>query len=586
MHDESHTPVLSDVFARVDLLTVPARLELSELLATPAGIPALTADQVAALPLPSTEAGRRDLPTAIEQGLGPGGLGELRHLTLAEVVPLVVGCPGGPAGAGAPTRLCAILERAQRTTWSSLAGVTMEEMSGWTGFGPAALATLTAAAVRASLAATTPPAGAGETPAEPGSPSLGLLLRHDDSAGGTLRLTLEAYASGEAPVDVAAAARNLLAAASCAADPHLALLDRIWTAAGHHRARAVLAHRCLTLDQRLPVGEVAAALEVSQNRVAQIVARAGELARAAALTEEGALGALVGNLGARLGTACRLGAVDEALGALGLPGRSDPRSALLVWLAGPYLPVKGHAGWVATDPATLLADTKRLLSNDGGVHQPDHLSADLQAAGIAPHDIDAWLAQQPALAMVDGLMVTLTGSPADVAERLLSATGKAMTAAELAALAPHGHTAQILDQRLRRDPRFVRVDRQRFEPTEWGSTAYAEPAPPPPTELFPRTGRSQLRVEVDAASLRGAAEPVPPQVVEALGLPCGGRRTFTTRFGPITLSYKATEPTRGSVRPIALAAGATEGDVLVIDFDAATGDASVELLVAASSAAS
>jgi hypothetical protein len=86
--------------------------------------------------------------------------------------------------------------------------------------------------------------------------------------------------------------------------------------------------------------------------------------------------------------------------------------------------------------------------------------------------------------------------------------------------------------------------------------------------------------------LRGASEPVPLHVVEALGLPCGGRRTFTTRFGPVALSHKATQPIRGSMRPVALAAGATEGDALLLEFDAATGDASVELVLASSSAAS
>jgi len=173
-----------------------------------------------------------------------------------------------------------------------------------------------------------------------------------------------------------------------------------------------------------------------------------------------------------------------------------------------------------------------------------------------------------------------------VAERLLSASGRAMAATELVAAAKAPVTAEALDTRLRRDARFVRVDEHRFELAEWGSTPFTEPGAPPPAQLFPAAGRSQLRIEVDAAVLRGAGDPVPLAVVEALGVPCGGRRTFATRFGPVALSHAATKATRGSVRPVALAAGACVGDALVLDFDAATGDASVELLLASSSAAS
>lgn len=128
---------------------------------------------------------------------------------------------------------------------------------------------------------------------------------------------------------------------------------------------------------------------------------------------------------------CRVATVDGALAGRRLPARHDPRSALLVWLAGPYLPLSGQGGWLAPDPANVLAETRRALAEDGAVRPFDHLVADLEAAGFAAHDVGDWLATQ-AVTIVDGLVVALSPNAADIAERLLSATGRAMTAADLA----------------------------------------------------------------------------------------------------------------------------------------------------------
>lgn len=126
-----------------------------------------------------------------------------------------------------------------------------------------------------------------------------------------------------------------------------------------------------------------------------------------------------------------------------------------------------------------------------------------------------------------------------------------------------------------------------------GQRGLTEPPAPPTAELLPggqrdgaSPGRARLRIEVDAAVLRGASDPVPQAVVLALGVPSGGRRTFPTRFGPVALVHTTAQPTRGSVRPVVLAAGARTGDALVLEFDATAGDASVELVLASSSVAS
>ncbi|MGH9188749.1 MAG: hypothetical protein ACRD0Q_01740 [Acidimicrobiales bacterium] len=582
---------LRHVFPRLDVLAAPVRLQLSELLASPGSVPAVLAQEIADLPLPRTEAARRALRVVIEKGFGRDALALLGTMALSDVVPAIGTHAGGISFAGCPSRLRELLARQGAATWADLGALTLGAMARWTGVGLPTLAGLVGSAVEAALAAGPTPAGEErEDQAEPHqseSAALALLLHHDNLIGGTLRRALDAHASGDGPAEVRAAATRVLAAADRAGDPRLRLLDRVWHAAGDHRARGVLAHRALRIDAPTPTNEIAEALGLSNSQVLKIEARARALARDAV---DGRVGELAAGLAGRLGSVGPIAAIDGALAALGLPARHDPRSALLVWLAGPYVTLSGHPGWVATDPAAVLAETRRLLHEDGGVRLLDHVVADLESAGIPSHDVGLWLGAQP-VAVVDGLVVTRSGSPADVAERLLSATGRAMTVTELAAMVSRPNGMAISDPHLRRDPRFVRVDRDRFELAEWGGTAFTEPPAPGP-ELFPGAGhhgapggRSRLHIEVDAAVLRGAADAVPLSVVDALGLPCGGQRTFTTRFGPVALNHKAVQPTRGSVRPIALAAGATEGDLLLFEFDASTGGASVELVAASSTAA-
>ncbi len=587
--DDGSLTRLEQLFPRLDVLSSAARLQLSELLATPFAPPALLGEEIAqlALPRPMADSLRQSIRALIEKGVDPDGLTSIRALRLSDVVPSVGICAGGPADAGCPARLREVLRRNDATTWATLAPLTLEEMARWTNVGPQALASLIGLALAAVLDHGPAPVDDSIEPSviETAPALVALLLGHERSIGcHGLRVALEGHADGDGPADIRAAAARLLAATDRAGHPRLALLGKAWEAAGDHRDQGLLFHRALRLDQRPAAKELAGALGVSVNRVAQLQARAGQSARVAA-GGAAAISTLVADLQTRLGSVCQLAAVDHALGDLALPRHDDPRSALLVWLAGPYQPVSGQAGWVATEPAAFFDDTRRILHEDGGVRRAEDVAADLGAAGLAADDVEEWLAGQPVLVLND-LVVALSGSGPDVAERMLSATGRAMTATELSATAMPTTT---LDGRLRRDIRFVRIDRDHFELAEWGGEPFAEPSPAP-AELFPgaaagRRGRSRLRIEVDAAVLRGRIDPVPLAVVEALGVPCGGRRTFTTRFGPVALSHAATQPTRGSMRPVALAVGARAGDTLVLEFDAATGDASVELEPASSSVA-
>ncbi len=76
--------------------------------------------------------------------------------------------------------------------------------------------------------------------------------------------------------------------------------------------------------------------------------------------------------------------------------------------------------------------------------------------------------------------------------------------------------------------------------------------------------------------LRGSEAAVPAALVEGVGLAPLARRTFSSRWGPVTLAHDGPQPTRGSVRAIALAAGAHADDTLLLGFSAA-GDVTVEV---------
>lgn len=98
-----------------------------------------------------------------------------------------------------------------------------------------------------------------------------------------------------------------------------------------------------------------------------------------------------------------------------------------------------------------------------------------------------------------------------------------------------------------------------------------------PRSARPAAVRAWLTVEVDPPLTAGSPAPVPPALVRALGLGLGQRRTFASRYGPVTISNDGPEPTRGPLRPLALGAGAEPGDSLVLGFGP-DGDVLVQLI--------
>jgi len=91
--------------------------------------------------------------------------------------------------------------------------------------------------------------------------------------------------------------------------------------------------------------------------------------------------------------------------------------------------------------------------------------------------------------------------------------------------------------------------------------------------------RAWLSAIVDDDLMRGGECSVPESIVRCLGIGWRQRRTFSSRYGPVTLTNDGAEPSRGPLRPIAMAVGAGPGDVLVLGF-AAGGDVVVEVCAA------
>ena len=166
----------------------------------------------------------------------------------------------------------------------------------------------------------------------------------------------------------------------------------------------------------------------------------------------------------RIGSAAPRAAVADVLASHQMPDLADSRSLLLLWLAGPYLPVDGRPEWLATEPRRLIAETNRLLHDDGGVRVAEQVAKELEHhLGVAPQHVKSWLLAQPVQA-IEGLLVVTSGAPGDVAERALCATGRAMTVEELARWTrssgrPSGgaNGTDGLWALLRRDRRFVEI---------------------------------------------------------------------------------------------------------------------------------
>ena len=253
-----------------------------------------------------------------------------------------------------------------------------------------------------------------------------------------------------------------------------------------------------------------------------------------------------------LGQAVTTQGIETALVLAGLPSLGDPAGALAVWLIGPYSPVAGFDAWWSPQPTELIDATRRLLAEGGGVHTLPALVADVINLGVADTQAVEWISVQDVRIVYD-IVVSRGGRPSSVAIRALEATGRAMSAHELASWLPAGGGLTAAVTMLRRNPVFVETGPDEWELTDWGGQPVVQPV--------------SVEVPVTASVMAGDTSEAPGALASLLALVPGTERKLSTRFGPFVVSYDGSIVVRGSVRPVVLASGATIGDVLVFDVD-------------------
>ena len=552
MGHASAPPCVRDLFTACDELPPRARLQLAGLVDQPGRPLPLFAGQIDHHLLPRDVVGFVETLTL---GLGPV-IANLHTGTLGQLVPAIAAHPGGLATHSNAIRLHNAANRYGGSTWAALSSLTFGEINDWANVGPGSVHLLVGCALHdaAQLVADGQPLP--RTPTE-----LALLLVYDTS--GVLRETLAQLAAEPHPPEIRSAASKLLGNSPEAAELRLvdrallASLDRVFAAVGDRRGLTSFEHQTLAF-KRATYPQMALALSLSMNRVSQLRNRAELTINSALDAAPRHVFEVTLQLNERLGRAAPTTAVDAALADLGLPPSHDTRSQLLLWRAGPYRPLKDDPAWLATDGIDLVTATTEYVRDDGGVRPLEQLRKELLDLGLLEDHIGAWLMARQTL-VVDDLVIATTGSIADVAARLLDAGGKALSIDELAQL--QGASRRALTSALANDRRFVEVAQSTFELLDWHPGLPAAGQPVEPVELA---------VVVDAEVLKGASAAIPDALALALGVRPGGRRIFSSRFGPLTISDECGHTQRGSLRLIALASGAVLGAVLHLCFDPAS----------------
>ena len=403
--------------------------------------------------------------------------------------------------------------------------------------------------------------------------------------------------SGEAPAEVSAATERLLRAHAPWALDVVGLAQCFIEAAGGPRDQRLFLSWSLSADTPT-FAEVAKREGVPTRYANKLVRRAEERVRRALPGAPVPLPGLVSALQSRLGGVAPAVQLREELDRLG--AHEAPAAPLLAWLAGPYVAVPGRPGWVATDPKAALARTGAALAEDGGTRRLVDLEAELAELCLSPASFVAWLSANGAVVVHD-LAVSVSGSLANVLERLLDAYGTPRAPGQVLAdlatggrvVGPKALDAAMAERRFRRsstgevalaawpeheDRKTVdrkAVDRKtavkKRPPTPATGTVSSEP-----DEGGVLAERVWLWVRVDAGVIKGLEAPVPAGLVEALGLAPLSRRTFSSRYGPVSLANEPPQALRGPLRAVVLAAGARPDDTVLLGFSR-NGDLEVEV---------
>ena len=397
--------------------------------------------------------------------------------------------------------------------------------------------------------------------------------------------------SGDGPVLERAAAERLLRRHAPWALDLQGPVEKLLRAAGDARDQQLFL-AFLLRPEGVSLAELALEAGVSVAQARQVVRRAARRVSSARDRAPGPLAWVLRTLSDRLGevtTSERATTWTAHLGA-----GTSPASELLLWLAGPYLPIAGRPGWLAREPVLALSRTLQSLADDGGVRRIGDLEAELAHLGIRHDQFQAWLSANGA-ALVHRLAVLISGRLADAVERLLDAHAKPRTLKSLSAeLTRAGRAVTPVDlERATRGSRFARTRSGAVQLAAWDPQGRAgagydvrrrpEVAPKAASGRASRGGaeprtteRVWLAVPVDEDALRGAEASAPAPLAEGLDLAPDSLRIYASRWGPVSLAHDGSQLVRGSVRAVALAAGARGGDTLMLGFSP-SGDLLVEV---------
>lgn len=507
---------------------------------------------------------------------------------LRELLPGAVLVPDGCIGVDEISpRLRAILERARWTRWSVLLEQRLSNVIDLPNVGIRTLVELIGVCFERSID------GAIESwVSNHDAGDLVVMLRHERgrSTQPLVEALLEQW-SGDGPTLVREAAGRLLK--ECApwaleVEPTLrALIEGL----GDERSRSLFIRLSLTRARRPALDELATEMAISTTRVREIRDRAEVRARNVLAASTPPLRFLVATLRHRLGALTTNDGVHATLERLG--AARSLAGDLLLWLAGPYLEVPDRPGWLAVNPKFVVDRTSACLRTDGGIRRLIDVASELGDLEIPNDQLAPWLRACGAIVVHDSV-VHLSGPLADVIERILDAHGVARTLEEITSDLARGARATdpsalatalrgrrfrcatdgalhliVWDKESRPTAARARSPRRSTKPDLPHDRSRTEANPANQERLW-------LWVRVDAEVLRGSGAAVPVALVEGLGLAPLTRRTFAGRWGPIVLVYEGTEPTRGSIRPVALAAGAQLDDMLLLGF-APAGDVAVEI---------
>ena len=167
------------MFAPIEVLTVPARLELAALVAVPGRVPAVLPDELARSPLPADPVARAAVGAVIEAGLDPAAVSRLRELRLDTVVPALRRCDDEVLARFLPEPVLKRIARHLPTT--NVAELTVGAIAACPGIGGRAVVSLVAATVAAGLDVTATAEPAGLTVDD-----VATVLAYDASGGGAL----------------------------------------------------------------------------------------------------------------------------------------------------------------------------------------------------------------------------------------------------------------------------------------------------------------------------------------------------------------------------------------------------------------